>query len=83
MEGKGVGVEEGLEFQGFLNRRQKINFTKSEYVISKAKGKILTTLLNGMLQHRFKIFKLIVTIISKKIMPIIITIIIFSRDAPL
>ena len=23
MEGKGVGVEEGLEFQGFLNRKQK------------------------------------------------------------
>ena len=22
MEGKGVGVEEGLEFQGFLNRKQ-------------------------------------------------------------
>ena len=53
MEGKGVGVEEGLEFQGFLIRRQKIYFTKSEYVISKAKGKILTTLLNGMLKHRF------------------------------
>ena len=54
MEGKGVGVEEGLEFQGFLNRRQKINFTKSEYVISKAKMEILTTLLNGMLKHRFQ-----------------------------
>ena len=68
MEGKGVGVEEGLEFQGFLNRRQKINFTKSEYVISKAKMEILTTLLNGMLKHRLK-------------KPTIITIIIFFRDA--
>ena len=30
MEGKGVGVEERLEFEGFLNRRQKqfINFTQ-------------------------------------------------------
>ena len=28
--------------------------TKSKYVISKAKRKILTTLLNGMLQHRFR-----------------------------
>ena len=44
-------------FKVFLIRKKQkqfINFTKSKYVISKAKGKILTTLLNGMLKHRFK-----------------------------